>query len=225
MTGPIVAVSTVADGTMHNRLALEDPEIIANRQTWLAKQGIALDDTTRVQVSYEDGENFCRYREATELDKGVGMRGLAPIVDDALVTTQPGHALFLPIADCIAATFYDPENQVLMLSHLGRHSLEQRGGYKSAMYLCEQYGSKPENLQIWLSPAAGKNTYPIFKLNNMGLKEALYAQLANAGVSHNHINDMPVDTVTSLEYYSHSAYLRGDKPTDGRFAMVAMIPL
>ena len=61
MSRPIVAVSTIADSTMHNRLALEDPEIIANRQTWLAKQGIALDDTTRVQASYEDFDNFCRY--------------------------------------------------------------------------------------------------------------------------------------------------------------------
>lgn len=220
-----VAVSTVADGTMLDKSYLESPEVIANRERWLAKQGITLDNTVRVQVSYDHGANFCRYREVGGDDKGAAMRGGTPAVDDALITTTPGQALFLPIADCIAATLYDPVHQVLMLSHLGRHSLEQNGGYASVMHLQEYYGSKPEDLQIWLSPAVGKETYPIYTLNNQGLKEALYAQCAAVGVRRENIRDDVTDTVTNPDYYSHSAFLRGDKATDGRFAMVAVMSL
>lgn len=219
----IVAVSTVADGTMHDRTQFHNPHIISNRKAWLKALGTSIEDTTLVCISYADGENYCRYGVASLDSKGAGMTSDNTFISDALVTTSPGHALFLPVADCVATTLYDPVRDVLMLSHLGRHSLEQNGAVKSIEYLTENYGSNPKDIQVWLSPAVGKDNYKIFALNNMGMKEALCAQLAEAGVDATHITDIAHDTATHEAYYSHSAYLQGDEAKNGRFAMVAMM--
>lgn len=141
---------------------------------------------------------------------------------DALVTTTPDLALFLPVADCVATTLYDEEHGVLMLSHLGRHSLEQQGGMKSVEYLIKNFNTHPEALKVWLGPAPSKETYPIFKLDNQGMKEAVFQQLQKAGVTFENITDNPADTATDERYFSYSEFLKGNKP-EGRIAMVAVM--
>ncbi len=220
--GVAVALSTVADGSMHNRRDPLDPVVIANRERWLASQGIHPDTTTRLLISY-DGDNFCRYKEVGATEQSINMRGDDGFVADALVTRTPGHALFLPVADCVATVLYDPEHEVLMLTHLGRQSLEQQGGQRSVEYLARTYSSRPEALQVWLSPTINKDAYPIFSLDNKGMKEALYEQLAQAGVRLAQITDNDADTGTNDNYYSYSEYLKGNKPEDGCHAVVAAL--
>lgn len=217
-----VAISTVADGSMYTPTAQADPVVIENRRIWLTQHLIALEDTVRVHLSYET-DNFCRYRVVGAAEKGEGMQSSYGEYADALVTTTPGVALFLPVADCVATTLFDPENGVLMLSHLGRHSLEQDGGVRSVAFLVQNFGSNPENLRVWLSPAPGKDVYPIFKLGNSGMKEAVFEQLQRAGVTFDNITDNPADTATDENYFSHSEFTKGNKTTEGRFAMVAVM--
>lgn len=218
----IVAISKVENGNMYTVNDTADAEVIANRQIWLQSKGVDLHATSRVSIVY-DTEDFCRYRTVIDEDKGNGMQDGGSIPADALVVTEPGHALFLPVADCVATVFFDEVHSVLMLSHLGRHSLEQQGGIRSVEYLVERYGVNPATLKVWLSPTPNKEVYPIFALDNQGMKEALFGQLAQAGVSPENITDNPADTATDPEYYSYTAFLKGNKPTDGRFAMVAMM--
>lgn len=218
----IVAISKVENGTMN---ILGDPAnktVITNRQLWLQNQGIDINCTTRLMLTY-DQDNFCRYRVLTNENKGEGLRtdGFEP--SDAIIITEPGHAAFLPIADCVAAVFFDEVHSVFMLSHLGRHSLEQRGGVKSVEYLVEHFGVNPATLKVWLAPAPNKEIYPIFAFDNKGMKEVVYEQLAEAGIVSEHINDNAADTAVDPHYYSHSMYLKGDKAKDGRFAMAAMM--
>ena len=224
MPEPFVEISHVADGSMHNRKDPLDPTVITNRRKWLAGQGIDISTVTRVRVTFDDVDDYCRYREVCELDSGLGMTDADIEPADALVTTTPGHALFLPVADCVATTIFDEENGVLMLSHLGRQSLEQQGGFKCVKYLEDMYGSKVEKLKIWLSPTVNKEVYKIYKLDDMGMKEAVYEQLQQAGIDFNNVIDNNEDTATSEHYFSYSEYLKGNKPEDGCYAMVAMIP-
>ncbi len=218
----LVALSSVADGSMHNRHDANDPAIIRNRTVWLERQGATLDTASRVLIKFE-GDDYCRYREVGSREAGSNMKADDGFIADALITTEPGHALFLPVADCIATTIYDPVHRVLMLTHLGRQSLEQQGGVRSVQYLVEHYGSNLRDLQIWTSPTINKDAYPIFKLDNKGMKEAFFEQMEQAGIQREQINDHTGDTGSDDNYYSYSEFLKGNKPEDGCHAMVAVM--
>ncbi len=222
MTNVIVATSKVSNGSMYNRHDMSDPDIIKNRSRFLEAQGIKIEQTTRAKIDYSR-EEYCSYIELTEADKNAGMTDDQATVADALITTSLDHALFLPIADCVGAILFDPTKQVLMLSHLGRHSLEQNGGYKSVKYLQDTYGCLPADILVWLTPAPGKDIYPIWALDNKGMKEATFEQLAAAGIIHENITDNPADSTKDPEYFSYSEFLKGNRNEDGDHAMVAMM--
>lgn len=219
----LVAVSSIEDGAMNFRGY--DPEVIRdNRVSFLSEVGIEPLSATLVQVTYEDTTNFTRYKVVGDEQAGEGM--LEPVSNteaDALVATRPEQALFLPLADCIGAVIFDPENEILMVSHLGRHSAEQEGGQKSIEYLVNEFGSNPADLLVWLSPAVGKETYPLEAFDSKGLHEVVAQQLLRAGVGIGNIEISAVNTAQSDDYYSHSEFKAGNQSEDGRFAVVAMM--
>lgn len=216
-----VHFSTVADGSMYNRKDLADPAVIENRRRFLESHGTTLENTTRVAFTYQGEEApYTRYITLDDSLYGTGMTGEGEPAD-AIVTTKPGHALFLPVADCIAAVLYDPVHKILMLTHLGRHSLEQGGALSSIAYLATNFGSATYELHIWMSAAAAKENYPIWKLNNQGLKEAAMEEFRMAGVPLSQIHDTPADTTTDHSYYSYSEFLKGNRPEDGDHCVVA----
>ena len=218
----VVALSSaVKHGTVYNRHNPEDSEVIAVRKQWLASLNIPFDCTVRLALDY-DKTDFCQYVHVDETQKGRGMVKADGVVADALVTTVPGVALFLPVADCIPVTLYDPEHGVLMLSHLGRHSLEQQGAVASVRYLKEHYKSSPATLQVWSGPSIDAERYPIWALDGMGMKEAFFAQMDAAGVLRENIHDDPRNTADDAELYSHSEALQAKQPF-GSHGMVAML--
>jgi copper oxidase (laccase) domain-containing protein len=218
----IVHTSTVEDGSMYNRLDKYDPEVIANRTALIAQFDASLDDFVRLNVHFET-DDFCRYYEVTRIDQGKGMRNDDSLPSDALITKEKGVGLFLPIADCIGAVIYDPVNEVLALAHLGRHSLEQHGGTRIIHHLEQHYNSSATDLQLWLTPAAGKDVYPIWALENKGMKEAAFEQFGIAGVTETQINDNPAETTKDDRYYSYSEFLKGHRSNDGDHAIFAMM--
>lgn len=219
----IFAISTIADGNMAiSPDQANKSAVLNNRQVFLEKQGITLKNATRVTITY-DGDNFCRYREVGRDNFGDGMFDGATQPADALVTTIPNHALFLPLADCIGAAIFDSRQNILMLSHIGRHSLEQFGAIASVKYLTQNYGSDPADLLIWLTGAPGKQHYPLFAFDNRSMKDVIFEQFRNAGVLDANIHDDPVDTTTDPRYFSHSEFLAGRQNDDGRYAVVAMM--
>lgn len=215
-------ISTVADGSMYNRHDPLDSKVINNRRTFLSKLGIELVHVTRVKTVY-DGDNYCRYHEVTLAEAGDGMQDNEVIVADGLVTRDTGHALMLPVADCIGAVFYDPNQHILMLSHLSRHSLEQQGGIRSVEYLVQHYTVNPADLKVWLTPAPGKDVYPIWALDNKGMKEVTFEQLLSTGITFENIIDNPADSTKDLNYYSYSEFIKGNRTEDGDHMVVAVM--
>ena len=217
-----IFVSTIADGSMKSPQPEDAATIAANRAHFLRTQHIVPDSVTLVRLTY-DRSNYCQYAQVTTGDQGDGITRASTIVADALITTTPGHALFLPLADCIGAVIHDPTQGVLMLSHLGRHNLEQFGGTQSIDYLVEHGGCNPRDLTVWLSPAAGREDYPLFAFNHRSLHDVAREQLHAAGVQSDNITASPIDTTKDQNYFSHSEFLKGNRTTDGRFAVVAML--
>lgn len=207
---------------MLNRHDVLDPQIIDNRKKFLNKHAIAIEQTTRLRGNY-DRSDYLRF---IELDASFSDRGMTDTdipITDAIVTTQTGHALFLPIADCIGAVLYDPKMRVLAVVHLGRHCLEQQGGQKIVAYLETEHGVDPKDVQVWLTPAPGKDAYPIWALDNKGMKEVAFEQLDAAGVLRRNITDNAAESDKDQNYFSYSEFLKGNRAEDGDYAVVAMM--
>jgi copper oxidase (laccase) domain-containing protein len=218
-----VALSSAQDGNMSFKHD-GTHTALSNRKQFLEKAGVAIDDATLVQVSFEGVTDFARYVTLTDDQKGKGM--LSPhsdLIGDALVVTKPGHAIFLPVADCSPTVIYDPKHRVLMVSHLGRQSTEIGGGKKSVEYLQREFGSDPLALKIWVGPTVGKESYQLHGLENKGIHEAILEQLHEVGVPAANIEVSQVDTATHPDYFSHSAFLKGTKTIDSRFTVVAVM--
>jgi len=218
----IIGLSTVANGNMYNRYDHQDQDVIKNREKFLKSLGIGLDRTSRVAVNF-DGDNFCRYFEVSDQDAGAGMRSDDIKFADALITTKIGHALMLPVADCIAAVVFDPKNKVLMLGHLGRHSIEQQGALRSIEYLVNHYKSSQADIKVWLSPAVSKDNYPLWSMDNRGLKEVALEQFYEAGIKPSNLINNPIETDKDSNYYSFSEYQKGRRDQDGDHMVVAMM--
>lgn len=219
----VAAVSSVQNGTLTQRTrttAMSEEDVRSNQKRFFSQAGISHNKATIVLVDY-DTEDFTRYREVELHERG---DVVAPKAADALVTTNAGHALFLPLADCVGAILYAPDKGVLMVSHLGRHSTEEHGATKSVQYLVDKYEADPGRMLVWISPAVGKGTYPLRKFANRSLHEVNYEHFQQAGVPAANIEVAEVDTAEHPEYYSHSQFQKGKPEKHGRHAIVAMMP-
>lgn len=216
-----IFVSNISHGSMKDGIDNLD-KIMQNQINFLKSVNINPLDTTKLSIIY-DKNNFTTYKTIDSSKKGYGITKKQEVVCDALVVTKKNHAIFLPLADCVGAIIYDKSNKFLMVSHLGRHSLEQNGGVGSIKYLVDYHNADPNNILVWLSPAAGKENYPLYSFKNKGLHEVAKEQFISAGILNQNITISPVDTAKNLNYFSHSQYIVGKRQVDGRFAIVAII--
>ncbi len=218
----IAAVSSVQDGNMKFGVGETDDQIIENRRAFLEKAGIDIAHTSLVALTFKT-DNFAKYRLVKEADKNDGMEKPSEQYADALLISQPGHALFLPIADCVGVILFDPKQKLLMVSHIGRHSAEIEGAVKSVQFM-EEYGANAADIKVWLSPAVGNASYPLHAFDGQSLQEVIKRHLIEAGVEIHHIETSSVDTAVDKNYFSHSQFLKGAESLPGRFAIVAMMP-
>lgn len=219
----VVGLSSVEDGNMDFGHG-DDEAVRRHREGFLSAFTIDPLQTTVVRVTYTNTTDFTRYQVVDEDLQGEGV--LTPsssLQVDALVTVHPDQALLLPLADCTGAVIFDPVNRILMMSHLGRHSVEADGGTRSIRYLSDEFGTEPESVLVWLSPAVGSETYPLFTMNNRGLHEVIIEQMLTAGVQPSHIEASQANTAEDENYFSHSEFLAGHRSEDGRVAIVAMM--
>jgi copper oxidase (laccase) domain-containing protein len=218
-----VVLSSVEDGPM-NFKNHDFEEVFSNRSAFFDIAGVDPLQVTLLQVTYQDTTDFTRYKVVEEEYVGEGaLEPVSSLEADALVVTRPEQAIFLPLADCTGAVVYDPVNRILMVSHLGRHSVQQLGGRKTVEYLKNEFDSDPSNLLVWLSPAVDKESYPLHAFEGRSLHEVITSQMCEAGVDKNNIEISHVDTAKSDDYYSHSEFKADNQADDGRFAIVAMM--
>lgn len=229
----LVYVSAKSDGTVLDRsIGTHDGLIVSNRTRLCNEIGIDYGSVVFQRIIYS---HEATYGLLAEVDERSTTKHTSEVVADGLFTKTPGVGLLLPIADCIGTVIYDPVRRYLALLHLGRHSTLTDLITKTIKHF-EMQGSEPGDLLIWMSPSAQKQSYRLeyfdhesdeswqgfFKQKSDGyyLDMQGYNKMKcmNAGVPEENIHVSPVDTVTSEDYFSHSA---GD--TQGRFAVIAMM--
>lgn len=212
----IAGVSSASDGMMklfgNERLAVEQ-----NITNFTREVGITSETMHYLRVLY-DRSDFKHYRVVDAPKEKLDITEA-----DGIATNMIGVPMFLPLADCTGAILYDPTNNAIMISHLGRHSTEQHGAKASVSFMMKQFSTDPGDLLVWLGPSPGKEAYPLFEREHMSLHQANYKDFCDAGADPSNIELSPIDTAKSKDYFSHSEFLKGNREEDGRFAILAQL--
>lgn len=153
---------------------------------------------------------------------------------DGLITNQKNIALMIKHADCQAAIFYDPIKQVIANIHAGWRG-QVKNIYRATVHkMMKDFGSKPENLLIGISPSLGPNhaefiNYEVefpeefwrFQVRStyFDLWAIARDQLENAGVLPHHIEIAGICTHSHVEDYFS---FRRDKVTGRNATMIAL---
>ncbi len=217
----MVKVSSVDDGNMGFMYG-EEIDVKTNVQRFLTNCQLDSNKITKFSTDY-DKIDFCQFKIAQDTEAGAGIIDRRIILADGMVTNNSEQGLFFIVGDCCVVTLFDPIKRVLMLVHQGRHTAEQYGVLKAVQFLETEFKVEPANLLVWLSPAVGVKTYPVFKRDNLGLRQIAKQDLLTVGVKSGNIEICPVDTASDQRYFSHSQYIKGNRLKDGRFAVVAMM--
>jgi copper oxidase (laccase) domain-containing protein len=227
--------SQVSDGNMSERYGPLD-EVLQHRTKFLAGLDLRLDDCVRLAVTVDPGS---RIREVGRELAGRTMQGGDPdFYCDAYITSEPGLALWLLIADCVPIMFYDPKTPRIALAHCGFASTNARLAAKTVERLA-QLGSNPADLQVGLGPGIKAESYifdhehmkptgpewepylshPDAKHTAIDLFGYNTAQIASAGVPQANIHVSDIDVFASPDFYSHVQTWRTGA-AEGRFAAV-----
>ncbi len=153
---------------------------------------------------------------------------------DGLVTEQKEVALLIKHADCQAAIFYDPTLHVVANVHCGWRGNVSNIYKEAVKFLVNQFGSKPANLLVGVSPSLGPENSEFknyqteipkslwsfqIKPTYFDLWEISQAQLLELGLLPHHIEIARLCTFHGKEdYFSY----RRDKVT-GRHATLAYL--
>lgn len=227
--GVLLATSTKADGNMHFSYG-EREAVVHNREAFLLRQGLTLGSCVVMQV--EHGETITVVDSAHKNTE---------VFAEALITQEKSLALLLPTADCLPISLYDPKKKVVALAHLGWRPTSHRLVEKVIERLVNEFGSRPQNLLVHVGPSIHKESYVFKELEQKKLP--LWApylhelqngetqvdvvgynveQMLGKGVQEENITVEPIDTATTLEYFSHYRSVRTNEP-EGRFATVLMM--
>ena len=239
-----VGMSSVEDGNMRFRVAgnNDDEAVLTNRQEFLAKFGLSMEQTELVYVTF-DASHYTRFRvvSAGSLGRGITQPDSTEPAD-GLATNEPNHALFLPLADCNGLILYDEPHHALLVAHIGRHSTVEDGAKKAVEFMAKQYHADAADILAWLSPAVGQDSYAMEAIPSdpahfnfvddprwcdfrrvdgdkvyINLTGYNRRGLLEAGVKAENIEVCEVDTAKDPRYPSHS----NGKP--GRYAIVAAL--
>jgi len=149
---------------------------------------------------------------------------------DALITNVRGIGLAVMVADCIPILFYDATHEAIGVAHAGRVGTLLHVSQKTALAMGKRFGSRMEELKIWMGPSIhsccyevgfeatkGFETYLHVKEDHYFLDLQSYNQAAliAVGIKLENIDISPVCTCCHTDYFSY----RRDKLT-GRFAGV-----
>lgn len=220
ISGAKYVLSSIDDGSM-KRTDSHTETVDQNRRRFLTRHNTAPEECVLVQLDY-DSDDFCRYNIVDQSSAGKGMVRPGQIAD-GLATKVTNLGLFLPLADCNGVMLYDFKQKAIMLTHLGRHNLEQNGGMRSIEFMTKQFSTNPQDIHAYFSPYAGGDNYPLFAFNGKSIGDVSKEQLISAGVHAENITDNEIDTINDHRYYSHSEFLKGHRMNDGRFAVLAML--
>jgi YfiH family protein len=147
---------------------------------------------------------------------------------DAMDTDQHGLILCVKIADCAAILAYDPVNHAIAALHSGWRGTQQNITAKAINKMSELYGSKPENLLLYISPCASGKNYEVgsdvadfFPRSIKPIRNGKYLfdntkelllQLQEIGVPKNNIQTSNICTIENQDFHSY----RRERERSGR---------
>lgn len=103
-----------------------------------------------------------RVRIVNEDDRGKGIFIESDIKGyDGLVTNKPGVALVTFYADCVPLYFYDPEKNVIALSHSGWRGTVKRIAVETVRVMADSFGCAPQKLEVVIGPSIGKCCFEV----------------------------------------------------------------
>lgn len=215
--------STVPMGSMGLTHAA-DPELVTeNRRRFARSLNVKPESLTVVGAVH--GSEVARIDRAVPLVKDV----------DAIVTDQPGVALFAVFADCYPLIVYDPQNRALGLAHAGWRGTEAGIARKVVAALKREYGSVAAELRVGIGPGICGDCYEVgpefaehfppevLKAGTgdrllLDLAEANRRQFLEAGVLSRRIRALDFCTLESNRLFSHRR-----QPDGSRFAALAVL--
>lgn len=123
---------------------------------------------------------------------------------DAIITNRPGRLIGIATADCIAILLFDSEHAAIAAVHSGYRGTAANIVGKAVKRLSDEYGSRPEELRAYMSPAPRQDEYPVgpevaklfdkkyllpLEAEKFGFdnKSAVLDQLLKAGLIQDHI--------------------------------------
>lgn len=147
---------------------------------------------------------------------------------DALITNMKDVGLMIKHADCQAALFFDPIQQVIAAVHAGWRGSCSRIYTKTIQVMKRKFGVCPENILVGISPSLGNAEFIHYKQelperfwkyqtspDHFNFWDISFDELLAAGLMPHHIEIAKKCTYTNLEYFSY----RREKTT-GRMGSV-----
>jgi YfiH family protein len=80
---------------------------------------------------------------------------------DGLVTNLRDRPLFIPVADCTAIAFFDPQQQVIGMVHAGWKGAINRIPQRMVETMQTTYGCRPADIRVGISPGIGPCCYQV----------------------------------------------------------------
>ena len=80
--------------------------------------------------------------------------GASPVCD-ALITNEPGIALYVSTADCTPILFYDPVTGAVGAAHAGWRGTASAIAAKTVQAMAAYFGTDPKNIRAAIGPNAG----------------------------------------------------------------------
>lgn len=228
-------VHGVATAAFGNMSFLYGPaeEVVTNRSTFLASLDVNPEKVAVAQLFHE-----ADVLEITEKDRGKGIEETKSLLSgDILITNKPDTFLFFVVADCLALFLYDPVTRSCALAHAGWKGVHREVPRVAVRALQERYGASPENILVGMSPSIKESSarfpevvqtkYPqwqpyIYRNNgyyHIDVSRFAYDQLLSAGIYEEHIEQSPIDTRTSPDFFSHRRSVEENIP-EARFGCV-----
>lgn len=196
--------------------------VLANRQLLLNEIGIE-----ESQIVYAV--------QVHQTDVKVVQKGGVYENTDGFVTTEPGLALAIQVADCAAVLMGDPQNGVVGAAHAGWRGAA--GGIipKTIQKMRDQ-GGNPSEIKVFVSPCISLKNFEVgeevakefpddfvdrtkYAKPHVNLKAFLRQQLVDAGIEPGHIEINDSCTIENENFYSY----RRQKEKSGR--MMGIIKL
>ena len=138
--GLIHGFSTLELGSVGLTHAPDKAAVHESRRRFL--EAVGLDDATLTVAGSVHGSQVARVDAPQDLVDGV----------DALITDQPGIALFATYADCYPIVLWDPEHHAAGLAHAGWRGTEAGVANAAVKAMQKEFGSRPEAIRAGIGP-------------------------------------------------------------------------